>query len=83
MIAAVNFLLDNTYVRFGNTVYRTALSHFRIFLHVYCYELEFMTHIQKALQERIYWTSLMTPLDIWIRFFLALNNPEFKKRNLS
>ena len=55
MIAALDFLLDNTFIRFGDSIYRqvigipmgTNCAPLIADLFLYCYESEFMTRINK------------------------------------
>ena len=59
MIEAVNFLLDNICVRFGNKVYRQVVSipmgtncaPLIADLFLYCYESQFMTKLSKDLSK--------------------------------
>ena len=86
MIKALNFLLDNIYVRFGNTVYRqvvgipmgTNCAPLIADLFLYCYESQFMAKIYKDPSKH----DLLDLFNNTFRYLddvLALNNPEFSK----
>ena len=86
MITAIEFLLDNIYVRFGNTVYRqivgipmgTNCAPLIADLFLYCYESQFMAKIQKYPSKQ----DLVDQFNNTFRYLddvLALNNPDFQK----
>ena len=86
MINAINFLLDNIYVRFGNTVYHqvigipmgTNCASLIADLFLYCYESQFMAKIYKDPSKH----DLIDNFNSTIRCLddvLTLNNPEFSK----
>ena len=86
MINAINFLLDNIYVRFGSTVYRqvvgipmgTNCAPLIADLFLYCYESQFMAKIYKDPSKH----DLLDLFNNTFRYLddvLALNNPEFSK----
>ena len=86
MIEALNFLLDNIYVRFGDKVYRqvvgipmgTNCAPLIADLFLYCYESQFMTKLSKD-------PSLLHLVDTFKNTYrylddiFSLNNPEFSK----
>ena len=86
MITAIEFLLDNIYVRFANTVYRqivgipmgTNCAPLIADLFLYCYESQFMAKIQKDPSKQ----DLVDQFNNTFRYLddvLALNNTDFQK----
>ena len=92
MINAINFLLDNIYVRFGNavTVYRqvigipmgTNCAPLIADLFLYCSQSQFMAKIYKDPSKH----DLIDNFKNTFRYLdnvLTLNNPEFSRLNIS
>ena len=84
MIKAIDFLLDNIYVRFGDKVYRqivgipmgTNCAPFIADLFLYCYESQFMAKIQKDPSKQ----HLLDVFNNTYRYLydiLAINNSDF------
>ena len=86
MINAINFLLDNIYVRFGNTVYRqvidiptgTICAPLLADLFLYCYESQFMAKIYKDPSKHDLIDNFNNPF-IYLDYVFTWNNPEFSK----
>ena len=86
MITALEFLLDNIYVRFGNSVYRqiigipmgTNCAPLIADLFLYCYESKFMTVINKD-PSRQHLVSKFNNTFRYLDDILALNNDDFDK----
>ena len=86
IIAAVENLLDNIYVRFGRTLYRQIVgvsmgincSPLIADSFFYCCESQFMTKIQKdPLKQDL--VDMFNDTCRYLDDVLALNNPEFQK----
>ena len=86
MITALEFLLDNIFVRFGNSVYRqvigipmgTNCAPLIADLFLYCYESQFMARISKDPSKQ----HLIDKFNNTFRYLddiLALNNDDFNK----
>ena len=84
LIKALNFLLDNIFVRFGDTVYRqkigipmgTNCAPLIADLFLYCYESQFMAKIHKDPSKQ-HLVDLFNNTYRYLDDILALNNPEF------
>ena len=83
-ITALNYLLDNIYIRFGKQIYRqiigipmgTNCAPLIADLFLYCYESQFMAKLQKDPNKQ----NLIETFNYTFRYLddiLALNNPSF------
>jgi len=86
MIRALHFLLDNIFVRFGNTVYRqvigipmgTNCAPLIADLFLYCYEQSFMKKLQKGkIQNHDQLIEIFNNNSRYLDDILTVDNPEF------
>lgn len=86
MIKAVNFLLDNIYVRFGDKVYRqiigipmgTNCAPLIADLFLYCYEYQFMVKLHKD-PTKHHLIDIFNNTCRYLDDIFSINNPEFSK----